>query len=337
MHFKIFTALLVALPVFALAQNRWEAEPEDTLHLRVGSQQPSLTLTLEPSSNATAQNKVHYAPSPVNQNFLALGYRNVGASLFFSNRQSDEDQLRYGKNTSLDFQLNFFGKKLTHQYFFQQYQGYHITNSGDVDPSYPANTYIQRPDINTKRFGASYIYSFRPDKYSLGVVYNQNGWQIESGGSWLASGSLQNHQFSNGSRILPATVAPSYKELATLQKGDLIRASMGFGGGYNWVFAERWFLSAQVIVSYGLIYQNFETEEAYYKEWTGALGGISSISLGYNGVRHVFSVRAFNDNSNYDLPDLKMAMAATQTSIYYGYRFDGVDIPVLNTVSGWLD
>lgn len=337
MNFRIFFVSLAALPVFAFAQNRWEAESKDTLHLRGGFLSPSLTVALEPSSKASEQNRVNYAPSPVTQNFLAFGYRNVGASLIFSNKQSELDQLRYGKNTSIDFQVNFFGEKMMQQYFYQQYQGYYITNTGSVDPSLPGNTYIQRPDINTNRYGANFIYSFRPDKYSLGVVYNQNGWQVESGGSWLASAALQNHRFTNSHRLLPATVASQYGELATLQKGDLIRATGGFGGGYNWVFADRWFIGAQAILSYGLVYQNFETEEAYYKEWTGGVGGISFLAVGYNGDKHVFVVRATNDNSNYELPDLKMSITSMQTSVYYGYRFDGVDIPVLNTVSGWLD
>jgi hypothetical protein len=279
------------------------------------------------SSSDPNNSEIHFQPSPLSKTFLGVSYRNLGATLSFSNRQSEDTTDKYGNGTALDFQVNLYGVHLTQQYFYQTYDNYYISNTADVDPSYPANQYIKRPDIKTQHYGANFIYNFQPERYSMAVAFDQNGRQTESGGAWLVSVGVHNHRFSSSPQLIPTTIAPKFGELATLQQGDIFQLNVSGGGGYTVVFDGNWSLSIQALFGAGYAYQKFETAENYYTQNAVSQAGSATISYGYNGKNNYFFVQGSSDSYTYNLPDLKMQVTAQSASIYYGHRFDDIDVP----------
>lgn len=331
----------MAVPWLCYAEdsaNRWAADAPDVLNYKIGYLNPSLRMNTRTGSGTSAEdNPVDFNPPNLTKLFFGLSYRNLGAALSFSTPQSPEDQAKYGSGTALDLQVNLYGEKLTQQYFYQSYNGYYIGNSGTIDPSLPDNTYIKRPDIHTQHYGANFIYNFQPEKYSMAVAYDQTGRQTEKGGAWLAELGVHNHRFSANPHLLPATIAPKFGELATLESGDIFQASLLGGYGYTFPFFENWYVSAQVLFGFGAAYQQFETDDYVYKRSGSSSVGAGTFALGYNGKNDYFIMEAWSDSYTYDLPDMKLQITSQQVSIHYGHRLREMNIPILNTVSSWLD
>jgi hypothetical protein len=330
----IFFLVLTLGSSLLLAEERWDPDAPDVLNFKIGLLGPALDVE---TSTGKGDNPVNYKPSPYTKTFLGLGYRNLGIYLSTKNPSSEEDTAKYGSSQSTDFQFSFYGTHWTQYYYYQIYKGYYVDNTNEVDPSQLPNTYIRREDLSTIHYGATFIYNFQPERYSIGATFAQNGRQKESGGAWLASVGLHDHRFSGSQDILPPTVASKYGELATLESGDIREVSLGGGGGYTWTGWDGYYAGIQVLVGLGISYANFETAEAYYRRWT--LGSVSNamISFGYNGKNNYLVITSGTDNSYYDLKDLKLAMNTRMYSFHYGHRFEGVDIPFLNTISGWFD
>lgn len=321
----------------AVEADRWTPDEPDVLNVKVGFLSPSFRLGTESRVDGVLGSEVQFEPPSVSKNFIGLGYRNLGATLKWGGRQNEDSISKYGDGSSLDFQFNLYGRKLTQQYFYQNYSGYYVLNTPSVDPAYPVDKYIQRPDLSTRHYGVNFIYNFHPEQYSRAVSFDQSGRQVRSGGAWLASLGLHNHAFSANPQLIPGGVASKYGELATLQKGDILQASLSGGGGFTWVFFEGLTISGEVLLGYGLAYENFETETHYYRRTAGSLNSNVNLSFGYNGRDNYVFMQVGADNYTYDLPDLSLRATSQQASFSYGYRFREMNVPVLNTVSGWLD
>lgn len=337
----MFLVSVFALKVKAedSSSSHWNADKPDVLNLKIGYLGPTLNMDVRTGSSSSDPNDIpiHFQPSPLSKTFLGVSYRNLGATLSFSNRQSASDTDKYGSGTALDFQVSLYGVHLTQQYFYQTYDNYYISNTSKVDPSYPENQYIKRPDIKTQHYGANFIYNFQPERYSMAVAFDQSGRQTESGGAWLASVGIHNHRFSSNPQLIPTIVAPKFGELATLQQGDIFQLNISGGGGYTWVLGNDWYFSGQLLFGAGYAYQKFETAENYYTKSAINQAGAAMISYGYNGKNNYFFFQAGSDSYTYDLPSLKMQITSQSASLYYGHRFDEIDVPFLNKASGWLD
>jgi hypothetical protein len=336
---KFLLALILFLgPALAAAEDRWVDDSPDVVNFKIGTLQPSLQLSLRTKSgNDAGQFPVMYLPSPQSKTFMSFGYRNLGITVATKSRLSDGASEKYGNSDSLDLQLRFFGRKWTQQYFYQTYKGYYLYNTAEIDPAYPPNSFIQRRDIRTTHYGADFIYTFQQDRYSFGAALNQQGRQLESGGSWLAMVGMHNHRVGGDQDLIPSEVSVHYQDLAHFQSADIAQLSLAGGGAYTYPFWHNFYVSAQALIGFGYAYERFETAEAFYVKTVGGSISSAALSFGYNGPENYLIVSASVDSGTYDLRDLNLSMVTQNTSIHYGHRFGNMDLPWLNTVSGWLD
>jgi len=342
-RFLVF-ALLTALSCTSFAQEQetpskyWVSDPQDVINMKVGYLSPALSMkTYVGNSNDESSSPVEFKPPPLSKIFIGANYRNLGATLSASTRQSSSDSDKYGSGTALDFQLNFYGRRLTQQYFYQTYDSYYISNTSVVDPAFPQDQFIKRPDIKTQHYGVNLIYNFNPENYSLSIAYDQGGWQLESGGAWLVALGLHNHRFSADPQLLPVNVSSNYGELATLQKGDIIQLNASGGFGYTQVFKKNWYGSFNLLLGPGFAYQQFETAEAYYKQSSFNMASAMTVSFGYNGKDNYVVLQGGSNTHTYKFPDLKMEIESLSSALYYGHRFGEMDVGFLNSISAWLD
>lgn len=317
--------------------DRWKPDADDVLNVKLGALTPRLEFNTDPSGDATAPASLNLLPSAGSKVILGLGYRNLGITLSKGSDRTASERQIYGDGDSTDIFLQFFGRSWTHQIFYQNYEGYYIENSTEILPSLPANLKIARPDIKTAHYGVNFIYNFKPENYSPRVTFDQTARQLESGGSWLAMASFHNYQFRSRPQLLPSSIASKYGELATLESGNLLQASISGGGGYTYVFRERWYLTGQMLWGVGGGYENFETNDYVYKRTATSMVSNVALGLGYNGEKFYLGVAAISDNYNADLPSLKLRVNSVQTLVSYGYRFENVNIPWGNTASAWVD
>jgi hypothetical protein len=333
----VLAALLLPRAGFAdeAASDRWVQEQDDVLNIKIGEVSPSLAMKTTPVSGPDTG--VEFLPNTSSKTFLGVGYRNLGFTVSKGNPRSDSQVATYGSGDSTDITLQFFGRTWTQQYFYQSYQGYYIKNTAQIVPSAPPDYFIKRPDITTAHYGMNFIYNFQPANYSTAAAFNQSGHQLRSGGAWLAMGSLHNHVFRSNPQLLPSEVSAGFGELATLQRGDLLQLGFGGGGGYTLTSDGRWFISAQILLGLGGVYQNFETAEYDYHETAIGTLGNASLAGGFNGKNNYVTVQVLVDTANYKLPATGLQLSSQQAVFQYGHRFAEVSLPWADRVSALFE
>ncbi|MCB0369119.1 MAG: DUF4421 family protein [Bdellovibrionales bacterium] len=336
MPLKIFLIMTAIFP--SLTWAHWSKQPDDNLKVEFGIKTPVLSYDIKAPSDISSS-QLKYKPNTNSKTALGFSYRNIGLSISGNNPTSEDSNNKYGKTSSTDFQLRFFGKR-TYEFFYQTYSGYYIENSSEIDPSY-SNTdiKIQRSDIKTKNYGFNLYWNLDDKDFSQAVAYDQLGVQKESawGLSWLLHASQSS--IESDSTLIPDTspIKSSFGSVADIK--DLHRNSLAGGIGIGGILSYHNFYLASLF-ALGLGYQSFNYQTI------NSTGGSSTdtgtyasfrASLGYNGQKNIFGVQLLNDSVNTNILKGQITGVTTEAKIFYAYRFEGVDISFLNYLSSWFD
>lgn len=318
-----------------LAQYRWQAPPKNTLGVRLGIVSPILSAEIKDNKPTGAGTPVKYQPNSNSRTALTLFYSNFSLTGSTSNRLSDEDKENKGPSRIEDYQFRFYYKYGTWDFFYQNYQGYYIENSGDIDPAFSGSRKIQRPDIKTSHAGVQYFYIPNAEYYSLGGTFDQNIRQIKSGGSIFFSGYVGQHAVKADSPLVPLQVASGYGSFANFKEGYFQNIRAGVGYGYTFVFY-KFYLGFVFGFSNGLQQQKFDLITEKFDRWVSAYGNNLKIGLGYNGENFYSGLQYVLDTTSINFNEYTMGLTTAEYRVFIGTRFEGVKIPPITALGEWL-
>ena len=129
----------------------------------------------------------------------------------------------YGKTKALDLQLHHYGNAFIADLFLQQYKGY-FTDEDKL---------VLHPNTLVRQIGAEGTYIVNHSKFSAKAAFLQSDRQLQSAGSFVASGGLYYY------KVLPGIdpVSRKQRSIDNLQLG----ASTGYA--YTWVINQHLLLS----------------------------------------------------------------------------------------------
>lgn len=319
------------------ASASWTKQKDDELKVQLGVVIPRYNFEIKAPkelSNSLATFEPH-APS---KTAVSLSYRNLGVGLSSSNGTSPEENLNYGTSKSQDYQLRFFGKR-SYEFFYQTYEGYYIKNSEDLDSSYSGRSErIQRPDIRSRNFGLNFLWSLHEKDFSQAIAFDQGGRQTGSGWgvSWLIH--VSDSRITGDSEFLPSGSSTQFGVLAGID--DIHRKTVASGVGIGGI-ATTGSLYLTGFLGLGVGYQTLEVRipDLQVDNTADTAGSYSTIrlGLGYNGEKHILGSQFILNNVTSSFADGEINGNSLDLSIFYAYRFSGVNIPILNPISGWLD
>jgi len=329
----LFTTVLIS--VSGLAQYRWQAPPKDTLGVRIGIMSPQLFADIKDNKSNAAGTPIKYQPNSNSRTALTLFYSHFSLTGSVSNPLSDEEKLNKGSSRVEDYQFRFYYKYGTWDFFYQNYQGYFIDNSADIDPAYSGVTKIQRPDIKTSHAGVQYFYIPNPEYYSLGGTFEQNIRQIESGGSVFYSGYIGQHSIKGDSPLVPSNLASGYGTFANFKEGHFQNVRIGIGYGYTFVFYKM-YLGFLFGVSNGIQQQKFDLITETFDLWVGANGANLKVGFGYNGEKFYSGFQYVMDNTSINFNEYTMGLTTGEYRAFIGTRFEGIKINPVSALGEWL-
>jgi len=324
---------LFSISVFA--QYRWQAPPKDTLGVRLGILSPILFADIKDNKETGAGTPIKYQPNSNSRTALTLFYSHFALTGSVSNPLSDDDKANKGPAKVDDYQFRFYYKYGTWDLFYQNYQGYYIENSGQVDPSFSGVRKIQRPDIKTAHTGIQYFYIPNAEQYSLGGTFDQNIRQIESGGSIYFSGYIGEHSVRADSPLIPTNQASGYGSFANFKDGHFKNVRAGLGYGHTFVFYKFYF-GFLFGVSVGQQHQQFDLVSETFDRWVAANGANLKIGTGYNGEKFYSGLQYVMDNTSISFNEYTMGLTSGEYRLFIGTRFDGIPIPPVTKLGEWL-
>lgn len=330
-----FSLLTILIGSSALASN-WTEPPEHTLGVKLGIQTPTLQtdITDMNDSNVTP---ITYRPSGTSRTMLGLTYGPFGAVGAVRNPVSADDQTRFGSSTMTDFQLRFYGRYGVWELFYQDYSGYYIDNSEQVDPTRSASgPKIQRPDIRSTHVGFQYTRSFSPEDYNMGAAFEHSIYQTASGGSWLAVAHIDQHRITADAPLIPTQLTAQYPSLDGFKGGDFLTFRGGGGYGYNYIWGDTYYLAGVLTVSIGSQKQNYVLTATTESRWQAVAGGTGKLGIGSNGSKYFWGLNFTYDTTSIQIGSAKIDQATTEGTLFWGFRWEEISIPPLDSLSNWL-
>lgn len=333
MRFWIIIFIFISKSVFG--QYRWESPSKNTLGVRLGLLSPTLSADIKDNKTVGAGTPIKYQPNSGTRTAVTFFYSQFALTGSVPNAIAPKDSQDKGTSKIEDYQFRFYYKYGTWDFFYQNYQGYFIENSSDVDSSFSSSTKILRPDLKTSHVGFQYFYIPYPERYSLGGTFDQNIRQIESGGSIFYSGYIGQHLVKADSPLIPASLAPQYGSFGSFQEGQFQNARAGFGYAYTAVFF-KFYLGFLIGLSHGLQQQKFILTEEQFNRWVSSSGGNVKIGLGYNGRKFFSGVQFIMDSTSIGFNEYTMGLTTGEYKIFIGTRLENIKIPPVTALGKWL-
>lgn len=321
-----------AQPQAQLQSRNWEPPPPGTLTVQYGFSLPSLDLEIKNRENGQAQS-LSYKPNTRQKSYLGFDYAAFGFAFGFANPQTAEQERIEGHSSSTDFQFRLYGKKLTHDFFYQRYQGYFLENTGAIFSNYTdGDAKYQRADLTTEHIGTNLIYNYSPERYSLSASFDQVSRQKKSAGSWLAIASLDYHRLHADTSLVPSAITGTYGTFESLREIHALTASAGLGGGYTFVVKD-FFVGGLVAFSVGYLYESIDTTLGQFEKGSLNLRANMRLGLGYNGSKFLAGLHFNLDNNNLPAQNADISFNTSETMAIVGYRFSEVDLGFLDRLS----
>jgi len=330
-------SVMVVVCLFSnLAWSQWTKAPEDELKVRMGLIIPRYNLEMQAPTDVSGL-KATFEPHTPTKTALGLSYRNIGLGVAVSNATNGSDDAKFGTSTSTDIQIRFFGHR-TYEFFYQSYSGYYLKNSSDLDSTYSGrDDKIKRPDMNSKNYGVNFFWNLNEESFSQALAFDQAGWpqQNDWGVSWLIH--LSESTISGDSAFIPPAAASQFGSMAEVNgvRRQSLASGFGLGGLSTW---NKFYATG--MLSLGLGYQKAQLN--YLNRDSDQFNNLGSylslrVGLGYNGEKNVFGLQMFNDVLNTPVGKGTIAGVSMSLHLFYAYRFNGVNLPLANKVSSWLD
>ncbi len=259
-----------------------------------------------------------YRPNTILSLGVGVTYRGVGINISRRLPFHDTKEDRYGETDRYDIQVHRYRRKLAVDAYLQRYKGFHLNEKELAPGNIGEAEYPYFPKMRTLRLGATAMYVFNGDRFSMRSAVNQQEWQFRSAGSPMIGAAFFFNQISNGdSSVIPST----YPRRADIYSGSdptRIRTyGLTFHGGYGYTYVYRrnWFASLAADVGFGPGYITSEELAGTRSEGFDFQARANlRASLGYSTVDWTVGIYAIAAGDRYSLP-YKSGMVGTSQGI----------------------
>lgn len=262
---------------------------------------------------------VLYPNTPTNLR-LKLNYRFISFGFQFAPNfipgNGDEDI----KGTTKSFEL---GTTLIFKHWFtnlsySKVKGYYLENTDDFIILQKGDPYIQFPDLQYKgsTISAGYIHN---SKFSLRSFTSQTERQLKSAGSFIPIFNFRYYNIDDKSSG------------ASTQETDNIEANIGPGYAYTFVIKEKFYLSLDLLATFGYLNTNLTTrqpsgnivtkQDNFVFRWDGKTG------IGYNGRKFYSGLYANVSSARYNQENTTAVNFDTRVFYHlsFGIRLESPD------------
>ena len=247
--------------------------------------------------------------------WIFLGYTFDIEDLFGDNKNKPKK-----KEMSLNIYSSKFGVDLYYRKTGSDFKLRSFDNIGIDNPSLE-NKHFDGLESSIKGLNAYWIFNHR--KFSYPAAYSQSTNQRRSAGSFMAGFSYSQHSISFDYEKLPATILdrinPSLK-FSHIKYSDY---SLGFGYGYNWVFAKNWVSNLSLLPGIGYKKSKIDDNDFRNESWIKDINFdlITRAGIVYNNAKYFVGASLVLHTYDYRKPSLSVTNSFGTLRIYAGFNF----------------
>lgn len=171
--------------------------------------------------------------------------------------------------------------------------------------------------------GLNAYWIFNHKKFSYPAVYSQSTNQRKSAGSFMAGFSYSQHKISFDHKKLPEEMNSLLNPSLRFSKIKYSDYSLGFGYGYNWVFAKNWVSNLSLLPGIGYKKSKIDDNDFKDEHWIKDINFnlITRAGIVYNNAKYFVGAALVLHTYDYRKPNLSVTNSFGTLRIYAGFNF----------------
>lgn len=247
--------------------------------------------------------------------WIFLGYTFDVEDLFGDNKNRPKKKEMSLNIYSSKFGIDLYYRKTGSDFKLRSYRNTHSDVTSFED---------NRFDGLTSRIkGLNAYWIFNHKKFSYPAVYSQSTNQRRSAGSFMAGFSYSQHKISFDYNKLPAPILSQLDPGLRFSHIKYSDYSLGFGYGYNWVFAKNWVSNLSLLPGIGYKKSRIDDQDFKNESWIKDINFdlITRAGIVYNDSKYFIGASVVLHTYDYRKPSLSVTNSFGTLRIYAGFNF----------------
>ena len=248
--------------------------------------------------------------------WIFLGYTFDVEDLFGANKNKSKKKEMSLNIYSSKFGIDLYYSKTGSDFKLRSYHGFNDLN----EPLF-RNINFDGLQSSIKGLNAYWIFNHR--KFSYPAVYSQSTNQRRSAGSFMAGISYSQHRISFDSNKLPPSLLNQLSPSLQFNNIKYSDYSIGFGYGYNWVFAKNWVANLSLLPGIGFKKSRIDDKDFQNESWIKDINFdlITRAGIVYNNAKYFMGISLVLHTYDYRKPNLSVTNSFGTLRFYAGFNF----------------
>ena len=264
---------------------------------------------------------IAFSPTMGNKLGVYFGWRWIFWGFTF-----DVDDL-FGKNKDkvkkTEMSLNLYSSKFgVDLYYRKTGSDFKIRSTSGFDFDMPkGHLYFDGLQSKIKGLNAYWIFNHR--RFSYPAVYSQSTNQRKSAGSFMLGFSYSKHNISFDYLKLPSGIRDDLNDNLKFNSVKYSDYSLGFGYGYNWVFAKNWVSNLSLLPGIGFKKAKVNDLDFGPNDWIKDINFdlITRAGVVYNNSKYFVGASLVLHTYDYRKLNLSVTNSFGTLRIYAGFNF----------------
>ena len=278
-------------------------------HYQLGTNQNNLIQKLNFSPNLGTKMGIYFG-----WRWIFLGYTFDVEDLFGENKNKPKKKEMSLNIYSSKFGMDLYYRKTGSDFKLRSQEGFNLDEQIKN---------IQFDGLQSNIIGLNAYWIFNHKKFSYPAAYSQSTNQRKSAGSFLAGFSYSRHKILFNHNKLPDPMKENLNPQLQFNKIKYSDYSLGFGYGYNWVFAKNWVSNLSLLPGIGFKKSKIDDNDFKDEHWIKDINFdlITRAAVVYNNSKYFAGASLVMHTYDYRKPNLSVTNSFGTLRIYAGFNF----------------
>lgn len=264
---------------------------------------------------------VAYLPNFVPRLGPRVIYKDFGAVMTFALPIPSEEVERRGNSHQDNLIFNSYWRQNAYDIYYQRIRGFYVNSPLTELSTHRPDRYPQLPDTRVLNMGFNWYYVYSPERYSLKAAFDQNEFQLHSGGSWLINPFFTHFEMYLGERFVAGTDSDDISQLPNVASGRFDTVGTAVGYGYTYIH-NHFFMTGQAAWGPGVQFQRIQRSDGNDSEvWSFAAKLNINVAGGWNYECYVGGVKVLVDSLWAQVEDTQLSSSLVSVQLFFGQRF----------------
>jgi hypothetical protein len=248
-------------------------------------------------------------------------YDDLGVMMTFALPIPEREVERRGDSRQDSFIFNSYWRQNAYDVYYQRIRGFYVNSPLTELTANKPDRFPQLPDTRVLNAGFNWYYVFSPGRYSLRAAFDQNEFQLHSGGSWLINPFFTHFEISLGRRFVTGSDPDGLSQLPNVASGRFDTMGAAVGYGYTYI-GGHFFVTTQAAWGPGLQFQHVRRADGDDSDmWSFAAKLNVNMAGGWNYEDYVGGMKILVDSLWAEIEDTQVSSSLVSVQLFFGQRF----------------